>query len=122
MLLKLRARVIRDQLVLDSGSNDLLISCPSSPFLAEGAPGSSSGPSRDWANRWPPDFDLRRPRRGLLNRPCDGESRPRRRVSATTTLKPPDNGEMKGPGIIRDIECLAGVTGRSAGGGAGPCW
>ena len=51
-----------------------------------------------------------------------GVSSPRRIVSATTTLKPPDNGEMKGPGIIRDMECLAGVTGlASACGGAGPC-
>jgi len=47
---------------------------------------------------------------------------PRRIVSATIALKPPDNGEMKGPGIMRDIECLAGVTGvMSAGGGVGSC-
>ena len=51
-----------------------------------------------------------------------GDSMPRRIVSATIALKPPDNGEMKGPGIMRDIECLAGVTGvMSAGGGVGSC-
>jgi hypothetical protein len=68
-----------------------------------------------------PDLDLRRPNRGRLNR-FPGESTPRRNVSATTALKPPERGDIIGPGIILAIECLAaGVTGLSACGGAGPC-
>jgi hypothetical protein len=51
-----------------------------------------------------------------------GESTPRRNESATTTLSPPESGDINCPGIMRDIEFLAGVVDLSGCGEAGPCW
>jgi len=52
-----------------------------------------------------------------------GVSMPRRKESATMTLRPPESGEKRGPGIIRDMEWRTGVYGLtgSACGIAGLC-
>ena len=110
VLLRLRALVMRDQSDV-SLSNDLLIFCAESPFFGDEVRNSSSRPPLPDINPRPPDFVLTKPRRGRFE--WFRESTPRRSESAITTLKPPESGDNKAPGIIRDIECLAGVIGLS---------
>lgn len=125
VLLRLRARVIRDHEPVSEPSLSILLltSWAVSVCLSGDVPDSSSTSSAEELNPCPPDFVRRSPRRALLKALVrNGDSTPRRNESATTTLNPPESGESKGPGIILDIECLtAGVSGLSACGGAGLC-
>jgi hypothetical protein len=52
-----------------------------------------------------------------LRRVRMGDSIPRRRLSATMALSGLDNGDANGPGIIRAMDFLVNVAGRSALGG-----
>lgn len=118
VVLRLLARVTRPQLVL-SFPSDLLTSadCGSLPRDTESL-SASSMPSAV-CKRLEPDFVFRKPRRGLRFGLL--LEKPRRRESATTTLKLPEMGDIKGPGSMRE-SFLPGVAGRSAWGGAGDCW
>lgn len=111
VLLKLLVLVTPGQLDL-SWSKDLLARESASCSGSVEFKGSSTGLCE-------PDLDRRR----LEGRRLIGDSMFRLKESTIITLSPPESGDNKGPGIIREIECLAGVYGRtgSAWGTTGPC-
>ena len=88
------------------------------PFMATGVrrPVSSSTDELVWC-----DLESRSADGAPLRRDRVGESTPRRRLSATMALRGFDSGDTNGPGIIRAIDFLVNVDGRSALDG-NRCW
>ena len=109
VVLKLRALVTIDRFSL-SRSSEWLTPLDLFPSRGVDVPKVSTASAFPCKIFCEPDFGretLTRCRLFVL--PANGESTPRRKESDTTTLKPPERGDINCPGIIRDMEFLPGV-------------
>ena len=110
MVLKLRALVIVDRFSL-SRSNGWLASFSLLPSLGIDVPKAPTVSVLLCESLCEPDLGREMLTRGrLVDLLPNGESTPRRKESATTTLKPPESGDINCPGIIRDMEFLPSVV------------